>query len=99
MKINSKVPAEVIPVIFDYSNLLTAITSVVQIGITVITGVDPAVNTMLLGSATISGTNVVQLVRNGVAGVTYRLNCLVAVGSNERYQIDGDMAVKTWHTL
>jgi len=97
MKISDKVPSEIIPVSFEYSNIVSAVDSVVSVSITVMTGTDPDVADMLYGAYTLTGTRVVQLVRNGVAGTVYRLSCLVSVGS-EKYEIDGDMAVKAWHS-
>lgn len=98
MKISSKLSAETIPVTFDYSTITTRIDSIVQTGISAIAGTDANVATMLIGTPIIvNDSSVVQLVRNGVVGVTYRLFCLVAIGG-EKYQIDGDMAVKAWHT-
>lgn len=97
MKISNKVPAEIIPVTFDFSEILPSIDSIVQVGVNVMTGTDAGSAAMLLGSPSLAGTSVVQIVRNGLDGVTYRLYCLVAHGG-ERYQIDGDMTVKTWHT-
>ncbi len=98
MKINSKVPTEVIPVVFDYSEITQTIDSIASIGIAVITGTDASSALMLVGSPVITGTSVVQLVRNGVVGVKYRLFCLATVNS-EKYQIDGDMSCIAWHTL
>lgn len=99
MKISAKVPAEVIPVTFDYSELLPANTtmSIVSTAITVISGTDAAAASMLFGSPVLDGLTVVQLVRNGVAGVSYNLACLIAVGS-EKYQIDGNMDCKVRHS-
>ena len=99
MKISAKVPAEVIPVTFDYSEMLPAATamSIVSTAIAVVTGTDASASSMLFGSPVLDGLTVVQLVRNGVAGVTYNLSCLVAVGS-EKYQIDGNMDCKVRHS-
>ncbi|WP_020161243.1 phage fiber-tail adaptor protein [Methylobacter marinus] len=97
MKINSKVPAEIIPVVFDFSEIIPAFDSVVEVGIAVIEGADADSPSMLIGSPTTNGATVVQLVRGGVADVKYRLYCLVAVG-DEKYQIDGDMTVTVWHS-
>jgi hypothetical protein len=98
MKISAKVPAEIIPVVFDFASLsLTSVDSVIQTGVEVTKGTDAAASSMLLGSPTLTGTTAVQLVRNGVAGCTYNLSCLVAVG-NERYQLDANMDCKARHS-
>jgi hypothetical protein len=98
MKISAKTPSEVIPVIFDYSELLpNATLSIVSTSIAVISGTDASASAMLYGAPVLDGLTVVQLVRNGVAGVTYNLACLVAVGS-EKYQIDGNIDCKARHS-
>lgn len=100
MKISDKVPAEVIPVTFDFSEMLpagTVIDSVVQTGVVIVTGTDASAATMLYGTSILTGLKVVQLIRNGVAAVKYNLSCLVAVG-NERYQIDTNMDVVARHS-
>lgn len=98
MKISPKTPSEIIPVTFDYSELgVTAIDAVYQVGIYVVTGTDAASADMVIGSPTTDGATVTQLIRNGVAGVTYRVYCIVNVDS-EKYQIDGDMVCKAWHS-
>ena len=99
MKISAKVPAEVIPVTFDYSEMLPANTTmaIVSTAVAVVTGTDASAAAMLYGASVLDGLTVVQLVRNGVAGVTYNLSCLVSVG-NERYQIDGNMDCKARHS-
>jgi len=97
-KISDKVPAEIIPVTFDFSSLpLTAVDSVVSVTVTVITGTDAAAAAMLQGAPVLTGVKAVQLVKAGVAGVRYNLACLAAVGA-ERYQIDGMMDVVTRHS-
>ena len=98
MKISPKTPSEIIPVTFDYSELgVTAIDAVYQVGIYVVTGTDAASAAMIIGDYTIDGATVTQLIRNGVADVTYRVYCIVNVGS-EKYQIDGDMLCRAWHS-
>ncbi len=98
MKISPKTPAEIIPVTFDYSELgITAIDAIYQIGVYVVSGTDGASAAMIVGDATVSGATVTQLIRNGVHGATYRLYCIVNVGS-EKYQIDGDMVCREWHS-
>lgn len=94
MKINSKTPAEIIPVTFDFSNIISAIDSILSVSIAKITGEDAS--TMREGIAIISGAKVVQLIKNGDIDQTYRLNCLVSKG-NEKYTIDGEMLVRAWH--
>lgn len=96
MKISAKVPAEIIPVTFDYSEIgITTIDSVATVGISLISGTDADIATMIVGAPTVSGATVTQLVQNGVAGCTYRLYCLIVSGS-EKYQINGDMDVLEW---
>lgn len=99
MKISAKVPAEVIPVTFDYSEMLpaSAVMTIDSTAIAVVSGTDASAASMLFGAPVLAGLTVVQLVRNGVVGVTYNLACLVSVGS-EKYQIDGNMDCKARHS-
>lgn len=79
--LDSKSPSETISITFDFKNLVSSITSVTSVEIAVKTGTDASVGTMLLGPATLSGTSVIQLVRNGVDGVVYRVRVNIISGS------------------
>lgn len=77
---DSKDPAEAIVMTFDFAKLIASIDSVV-ISISVAKGVDPDVATMLLGSAQITGTEVKQIIRNGVADAIYLIRMDASLGS------------------
>jgi hypothetical protein len=85
-RIAAKDPAEIVPVTFDFSALAASIDSIVAVTASVKSGADPSVGAMLYGAATISGTEVRQLVRNGVSGAIYLLRADIAKGS-ERYAL------------
>lgn len=91
---DSKTPAEIVPIGFEFIHIVSEISAIESIAIEVINGIDPDVNTMLYGAPSLSGTTVTQLLRNGVDGVTYRI--IVTVTRNlEKYQLSGYMKIKT----
>lgn len=83
--IDYKAPYEVIPVTFDFSALVGSITSA-TVSITVKTGTDPGVGSMLFGSYVLSGLTVRQLVQNGLNNVIYLLRANIVSG-NEKYSL------------
>lgn len=91
--ISSKTPAEIIPVTFDYTAILASIDAVLSVTIAVYTGTDAEVGTMLSGGPNVAGTQVTQLVRNGVAGVVYMLTALVTSGTS-KYELAGFLPVQ-----
>ena len=82
---DSKAPAEVVPVAFDFEALTSSIDSAV-ISITVKNGTDVNVLTMILGAEQIDGTEVKQLIQNGVDQVVYLIRADVTKGS-EKYAL------------
>jgi len=70
-----KDPAEVIPVTFDFSGLLTSISSS-SVEITVVNGTDGSVGSMLSGAAQASGASLIQAIQAGVSGNRYSLIAL-----------------------
>lgn len=87
--IDPKAPAEVVPVEFDFSELMSSIDSVV-ISITVKSGTDAAVASMILGSEQITGTEVKQLIQNGVDQTVYLIRADATQGS-EKYALGAYM--------
>lgn len=83
--VDKKAPAEIIPVAFDFSSLVSAIDSVI-ITITVKSGADPDVGTMPLSSAIITDATVKQLIRNGLDANVYRIRADIMSGS-EKYSL------------
>ena len=51
---------------------------------TVFQGVDVSPNDIISGSATITGTRAIQLVINGVDGVTYQIQCEITTSQGQR---------------
>lgn len=92
--LSDKDPLEIIPVVFDFTNVVAAIDSVVSIGVTVYKGTDASASSMPLNSAVIDGTTVVQLIRNGVSGVSYKLRADILVGQ-QRYALSAILPVRT----
>ena len=92
--ISSKDPSELIPITFDFSGLVTSIDTIASIAISVISGTDPNVATMLYSSAQKTGTNVIQLVQNGVNNAAYKIRADIVSGS-EKYAIAAIFNVKT----
>jgi hypothetical protein len=78
--LDSKTSAEVIPVVFVFSSLLTSIDTVLAVNVTVKSGIDSNPDNLKLGSPIISGSLVVQPIKAGIDGNTYLLNCTVQSG-------------------
>jgi len=93
-QLTPKDPAEIIPVKFDFAALLSTITSVSSVSVSLKTGVDPNVATMKQGTEEISGTSVIQLIKNGVSGATYIVRCEVISGS-EKYALAAILPVES----
>ena len=95
-KFSPKDNEEVYTLGFDYSELLqdTETLSSATMAIDLASGTtDAAMATMLLGACTINGTVVSQMVRNGVAGNVYRLDCLVTTSLSNKYMLNGTIAI------
>ena len=92
--LSNKASSEVVPIVFDYTPLgVSNISSVISVEMSTVNGVDTeAATNMFLGTPTISGTKVVQLLAGGVKGVSYKLSCLIEKGS-ERYLVEGIISV------
>ena len=82
-QLTPKDPTEIIPIIFDFTALLSTITSISDVSVSVKTGTDINVGTMKQGVADISGTSIIQLIKNGVAGNTYIVRAEVISGSQK----------------
>lgn len=81
IRMTDKDPSESLVVEFFFDGRATAIADPV-VTVAVAEGADDAPAAILLGSATASGTRVLQRVRNGVDGVDYFLRCLVTAGDD-----------------
>ena len=80
--LSPKDPSEQITVTFDFTNLVSTITSVVSVVVTVISGTDASPSSMLASAASISGTQVLQALHAGVTQVAYKVTCTITSGSN-----------------
>lgn len=77
-------------------------TSEVQAGVTlstpsvtveVLEGTDPAASSMLVGSPTVVGLEVVQKIQPGVAGCKYKFRALANDSTGLRHGISGELTV------
>ncbi len=91
--LSKKDPAEVIPVTFDFSRLVSAIDSVITVEITVHDGIDANSSTMLLGSAVVDGSELTQMVRNGLDSVVYSIKAEISKG-DEKYKLSALLPVQ-----
>jgi len=88
---DSKAPAEIVPITFDFSALLTSIDSVV-ISVQIRVGADPNVASMPLAAPVINGGVVQQLIQQGVDGVEYSIRA-DAVAGMQKYALNGHLPV------
>ncbi len=78
-KISDKAPEEIIPVSFDFTELLTSIDSVV-VSVSVNTGTDNNPGALLFSSAQIQGAVVTHLIQQGLTDVTYLIKATATSG-------------------
>ena len=81
-QLSAKDAAEVIVITFDFSSLVATIDSA-SLSITVVSGIDADASAMLSGSPQITGAKALQLLQNGINGVTYNLRCEALSGSEK----------------
>ena len=91
--LSSKAPDEVVPVIFEFGGLVTAIDSVVSLSVTVHKGTDPDPSTMILNASSVDGTDVTQLIQGGLDTVIYKVRALVQSGQL-RYALEAHLPVR-----
>lgn len=95
-KFSPKDPEEIYTLGFDFTDVLlegetlsTATLAVdLQSGTT-----DPAMNTMLMGGANITGAVVAQQLRYGVAGNVYRIDCLTTTSEGNKYMLNATLSI------
>ena len=82
----SKTPGEIINVTFAYASELGSSETIQSAAITcaVLSGTDPSPAAMLLGSASIQTSNVIQGVQAGLDGCSYQLECLATLTPSGR---------------
>lgn len=80
---------------FDFISQLRPAETISSAGVacTVWTGVDSSPQSMVSGSASISGTEVNQLIIGGVAGNIYKLACTAVTSLGQRLVLTGYLPV------
>jgi hypothetical protein len=92
---DSKTPAEIVAISFDFKNVVASVDSIDSVLISVKEGVDSSVNSMLFNSPTLIGSVVTQLISGGVQGATYLISATVIKG-NEKYSLAGYLPIKAY---
>jgi hypothetical protein len=92
--LSAKDPAEIIPITFDFSSVVTTITSVSSVSVSIKTGIDATVATMIECTAQIVGTTVVQLIKAGLSDVTYTVRAEILSGT-QKYVLAATLPVTT----
>ena len=95
-KFSPKDDEEVYTLGFDYTELLQTSETIssATTDIELVSGVtDPDMATMLLGSNTVNGAVVSQMVCHGVAGNVYRIDCLASTSLGNKYMLNGTLAI------
>lgn len=82
VKLAKKDPAEIIPVMFDFTGLVKKIDSAATT-ISVRLGVDGDPSVLVVASAQIIGTQVKQLIQGGIDGVIYRIRMDIVRGGEQ----------------
>lgn len=83
--------------IFDFISRLAIGETISSATVTasVYTGVDASPSAILSGSASISGTQVTQMVTAGVVGVIYQLSCAATTSAGKILLLQGLLAVES----
>jgi hypothetical protein len=93
--LDSKTPSEIVAVSLEFNKVLTTIDTIDSVTISVVSGTDANVSTMLLNSPVKVGTIVTQLIRNGVDGNMYLITGNVTSG-NEKYSLAGYLPIVSY---
>jgi len=91
-ELDSKTPAEIITITFDFSAIVKTL-SLPVIAIEVISGTDINVMSMLLGTPQISGKRVLQRIQAGIRGTVYKVSCLITSDGIEKFELSGELTV------
>lgn len=80
---------------FDFISQLKPAETITSASVacTVWTGIDSSPQSMVSGSASISGTEVTQLIIGGIAGNIYRLNCTAITSLGQHLVLTGYLPV------
>jgi len=90
--LSPKDAAEVIPVTFDFSNLVTTIDSAETTTVTTYSGIDATPSSLIQGDPIVSEPVIVQMIRGGVNGNSYKLRATIVSGS-EKYVLSAILPV------
>jgi hypothetical protein len=94
MALDNKDPSEKVVVTFDFSAVASSVSAATVTCEHKNGPADASPLSMISGSATVSGAQVLQLVVGGQAGTDYNLRCQVDAGS-ERFVLADTLKVKT----
>lgn len=94
MALDNKDPAEKVVVTFDFTALATSVSAPTVTCEQVGGATDSSPSSMISGSPTIDGAQVLQLVVGGTANADYMLRCVADAGS-ERFVLADTLRVKT----
>lgn len=90
-----KDPAEIVTLTFQFANVATTTLSSPVVTVSHLEGISDATpSSMVLGAATVVGTDVVQQIQGGVDGADYLVRCEVVSGF-DKYVIAGVLKVRT----
>jgi hypothetical protein len=80
--LSTKDPGETVPVKFFFDNMVASLDEASTVEVTLSTGTtDPQMSTMLVGDPVVADALVVQLVRGGLAGNSYKIKCTASLGT------------------
>ncbi len=85
---------EIKAVRFDFSTETSAALSAPVVTPELLEGTDPAYASVLLGSPTVVGLEVVHKIQPGVAGCTYKLRCVVTDADGLKHAVSGKFRVE-----
>ncbi len=93
----AKDPAEKLTATFDFSSELVGGESIASASVTctVISGTDASPGQVLNGSASISGSTVLQPFQGGISGVTYDLRCVATLSSSRVLVLAATLPVRS----
>lgn len=94
--LDAKDPVEVIALEFDYAAELgvATLTGAPVVAVTAHRGVDADPAAMLYGAPVVEGASVVQLLRGGLAGVTYKAKCQATLSDGRVLVLSGLLPVR-----
>jgi hypothetical protein len=84
--LDTKDPAEIIPITWNIADAGITVVEPVTVAVSVITGIDASPASMIYGSHTITGGNIImQIIQGGVDGVTYKIKLTATLSDGTKY--------------